>query len=139
MAIEDLRREAHIEGSSDRVFGLVFAGFSLLVASYPLLSGGVIRIWALGIGIVFLALGLLWPTSLSGLNRLWKKLGILLGKIVSPIALGIIFYFAVFPIGVVMRMTGKDPLRLKYDSAVDSYWITRHPPGPDPRELDKQF
>lgn len=139
MAIEDLRREEHIEGSSDRVFGLVFAVFFLIVAGYPSISGGDIRFWALGIGAIFLALGLLWPTSLSGLNRLWMKLGILLGKVVSPIALGIIFYFAVFPIGVVMRMTGKDLLRLKYSSVVDSYWITRYPPGPDPRSLDKQF
>lgn len=139
MAIEDLRREEHIEGSSDRVFGLVFAVFFLIVAGYPLLSGGVIRFWALGVSSIFIALGLFWPASLSVLNRLWMKLGILLGKVVSPIALGIVFYFAVFPIGVVMRLSGKDPLKLKYDAVVDSYWISRHPPGPDPKSLDKQF
>lgn len=139
MAIEDLRREEHIEGSSDRVFGLVFAVFFLIVAGYPLISGGDIRFWALGVGTIFLMLGLFRPSSLSKLNRLWMKLGILLGKIVSPIALGIVFYFTVFPIGVLMRMSGKDPLRLKYDSVVDSYWIARHPPGPDPRTFDKQF
>lgn len=139
MSIEDYRRDAHIDGSSDRVFGLVFAAFFLAVACFPLFSGDAVRLWALGLGSVFLAFGLFWPSSLATLNRLWMKFGLLLGEVVSPIALGIVFYFTILPIGFLMRQAGKDPLRLKYNPMAESYWIIRDPPGPDPKTLEKQF
>ena len=120
MAHEDLAREQHIEGSSDRSFGLVFAGVFLLLATWPLWHGATPRWWAVGIAALFAAVAAMRPTLLAGLNRLWVKLGVLLGKVISPIALGIIFYGALVPIGVVMRLTGKDPLRLKLDFGADS-------------------
>ena len=140
MAHEDLTREQHVEGSSDRSFGLVFAGVFLVIAGWPsLFHGEMPRWWASGLAVAFALVALLKPALLAGLNRLWIKLGVLLGKVVSPIALGVVFYCVVTPIGAVMRLTGKDPLRLKLDAGADSYWIPREPPGPPPDSMTNQF
>jgi hypothetical protein len=139
MAHEDLARGEHVEGSSDRSFGLVFAVVFLLIGAWPLLYGAPPRWWAGGIAAVFAIVAMAKPALLAGLNRLWIKLGILLGKVVSPIALAIVFYGVIAPIGVVMRLTGKDPLRLKYDATAPSYWIPREPPGPPPDSMNNQF
>ena len=139
MAHEDLTREQHVEGSTDRVFGLVFAGVFLVIAGWPLFHGESPRWWASGVAAAFALVGLLKPALLSRLNRLWMKLGIFLGKVVSPIALGVLFYGVLTPVGVVIRLTGKDPLRLKLDPSANSYWITREPPGPPPDSMTNQF
>jgi hypothetical protein len=139
MAHEDLTREQYVEGSSDRNFGLVIAAVFLLVALGPLRHGHTPRWWALAVAAVFALVALAKPALLARLNRLWMKLGILLGKIVSPIALGILFYGVLTPLAVVVRLTGKDPLRLKLDSGADSYWILRKPPGPPPDSMTNQF
>jgi hypothetical protein len=89
--------------------------------------------------VVFVVIAILKPALLAGLNRQWLKFGILLGKVVSPVALGVLFYGVVAPIGVLMRLTGKDPLRLKLDSSANSYWIPRKPPGPPPDSMNNQF
>ena len=123
MAHEDLSREQHVESSSDRAFGLVFAAAFGLVCLWPLLHREPPRWWALAPAILLALVALTRPVLLAGLNRLWIKLGLLLGKIVSPIALGIVFYCVVAPIGTLARLTGKDPLRLKLDPRADSYWI----------------
>lgn len=139
MAHEDLEREQHVEGSSDRAFGLVFAGVFLLVAGWPLLGGEGVRWWSAAVSGAFAAVALAKPELLAGLNRQWMKLGILLGKVVSPIALGILFYCVITPIGLALRLAGKDPLRLKRDPAASSYWIPRDPPGPPPGSMTNQF
>ena len=139
MAHEELNREQHVEGSSDRVFGLVFAAVFLIIAGWPLFHGEAIRWWSIGVAIVFTLVALVKPALLAGLNRLWMKLGILLGKVVSPIALGILFYVVITPIGVMIRLAGKDPLRLKFEPDADSYWILREPPGPPPGSMTQQF
>jgi Saxitoxin biosynthesis operon protein SxtJ len=139
MAHEDLDREQHVEGSSDRSFGLVFAGVFLVIAGMPLFHGEAIRWWSVAVAIVFALVALVKPALLAGLNRLWMKLGVLLAKVVSPIALGILFYVVITPIGVVIRLTGKDPLRLKFDPDAESYWIPREPPGPPPGSMNNQF
>lgn len=139
MAHEDLNRDQHVEGSTDRAFGLVFAGLFLVIAGWPFFHGEAIRWWAVGVSAVFGVTALVKPTLLAGLNRLWIKLGVLLGKVVSPIALGILFYCVFAPLGAVIRLTGKDPLRLKFDPAADSYWIPRNPPGPPPDSMTNQF
>lgn len=139
MAHEDLRGDQHVEGSSDRAFGLVFAGVFLIIAAWPLFHGEAIRWWAVGVASAFSLLALIKPSLLAGLNQQWIKLGILLGKVVGPIALGILFYGVFTPIGAVMRLAGKDPLRLKFDSNVDSYWIPRKPPGPPADSMTNQF
>ena len=76
---------------------------------------------------------------LSALNRQWTKLGHLLGRVVRPLALGIVFYGVMTPLGSLMRLAGKDPLRLKRDSSAASYWIPREPPGPPPDSMSNQF
>ena len=139
MAHEDLTREEQVEGSTDRVFGLVFAGVFLLIAVWPLFHQKPFRWWSCGVAAVFALIALAKPALLAGLNRLWTKLGVLLGKVVSPIALGLLFYLILTPLGAVMRLAGKDPLRLKFDSGASSYWIRREPPGPAPDSMTNQF
>lgn len=139
MSHEDLSREHQVEGSSDRTFGLVFAGVFLIIACWPLLHRETPRWWALGVAVVFALIAIAKPALLSHPNRLWTKLGVLLGKVVSPIALGILFYGVITPIGIMMRLTGKDPLRLKTGLDADSYWILRKPPGPPPDSMTNQF
>lgn len=139
MAHEDLHRAQAVEGSSDRAFGLVFGGVFLLIACWPLVYRELPRWWALGVAVVFAIVAIWKPALLAVPNRLWTKLGVLLGKVVSPIALGILFYCVVAPIGVLVRLTGKDPLRLKRDPGADSYWIPRTPPGPPPDSMTNQF
>ncbi len=139
MAHENLTREEHIQGSSDRTFGFVFATLFIIIACWPLFFDGAIRWWSIAIAAMFTLAALIKPTLLSRMNRLWMKFGILLGKVVSPIALGILFYLVITPTGVMMRLTGKDPLRLKFDPAADSYWIPREPPGPQPGSMNNQF
>ena len=139
MSHEDLSREQQVEGSSDRTFGLVFAGAFLLIACWPLLHREAPRWWALGVAAAFAVIAIGKPALLAYPNRLWTQLGVLLGKVVSPIALGILFYGVITPIGVLMRLTGKDPLRLKLGSGTGSYWILRKPPGPPPDSMTRQF
>ena len=139
MGHESYSRDEKVEGSSDRSFGLVFAGFFAVIGLLPLLLGRSPRIWALGIGGLFLLAALVIPSVLAPLNRLWLKLGLLLHRIVSPIALGIMFYMVITPMGLLMRATGKDFLKLRLDPSASSYWIEREPPGPAPESLKNQF
>lgn len=139
MAHENLQRDQHIEGSSDRGFGLVFAGLFVVIACWPMFYGEAPRWWAFGIAAILAMIAALRPALLAGPNRLWTKLGVLLGNVVGPIAVGVLFYGVVAPLGVVMRLTGKDPLRVKLDARADSYWIPRKPPGPPPDSLTHQF
>ena len=113
--------------SSNRSFGIVFFIVFLLIALYPLINTGEFRSWSLIISFIFLILGILNSKILTPLNKLWFKFGILLGKIVSPIIMGIIFFFVVTPIGVLMRFFGKDVLNLKYNNN-KSYWIEKTGP-----------
>ena len=139
MTHEDFNRQEDIKPSSERSFGLVVAGFFLVVSFWPLVRGGSIRWWALGIAAVFVVLALLWSAPLVPLNKWWTKLGILLYRVVNPIVLGVLFYATVTPIALLMRMLGKDPLRLRRDPDTASYWIDRTPPGPAPESMNKQF
>jgi len=139
MVHEDLYREENIEGSSDRAFGIVFAVFFALIAAWPLLHGAELRLWSLAVAMAFALVAWLRPTLLARANRWWMKFGLLLGKVVSPIALGILFFAVLVPIGFLMRATGKDPLRLKREAAAESYWILRAPPGPPPDSMKNQF
>mgnify|MGYP001456544812 CR=1 FL=1 len=110
--------------SSNRSFGLVFFVVFLALALYPLTYSSEIRLWLLIISLVFLVLGLSRSKILNPLNKLWFKFGILLGKIVSPVIMGIIFFLVVTPIGIFMRLLGKDLLNLKFNSK-KSYWIEK--------------
>lgn len=139
MSHEDLTREDEIEGSSDRSFGFVFAVVFAIIGAWPLLKSGTPRWWAFGIAAAFAVVAVVMPSLLAGANKLWMKFGLLLAKIVSPIALGILFYLVFTPIGLLMRMSGKDPMRLKADPNATTYWIEREPPGPPPQSMTNQF
>jgi hypothetical protein len=139
MAHEDLTRQQKVEGSSDRAFGLVFAAVFLVVAAWPLLNAEAPRWWSLGVAGAFALIALANPALLAGPNRLWTRLGVLLGKLVSPVALGVLFYTVLAPLGMLARLSGKDPLRLKRDRSAGSYWISRRPPGPPPDSMTNQF
>ena len=102
-----------IKISSNRSFGIVFFVVFSLIALYPLTYSGEIRIWSAIISIIFLVLGLLNSKILTPFNKLWFKFGILLGNIISPIIMGIIFFFVVTPTGLLMKIFKKDPLNLK--------------------------
>ncbi|MGH8742505.1 MAG: SxtJ family membrane protein, partial [Burkholderiales bacterium] len=95
--------------------------------------------WALAAAAALLALALAAPRLLARPNRLWMRLGLLLGNLVSPVALALLYYGVLAPLGVAMRLSGKDALRLKLDRGADSYWLERKPPGPPPDSLNNQF
>ena len=116
-----------IKISSNRSFGIVFFIVFLLIALYPLLKGNDLRIWSLVISFIFLALGLVNSKILTPLNRLWFKFGLLLGRFISPIIMGIIFFLVVTPIGIIMRLLKKDLLNLKYNKK-ETYWIDKSGP-----------
>jgi hypothetical protein len=116
-----------IKISSNRSFGIVFFIVFLLIALYPLTYSQDIRFWSVIISIIFLVLGLFNSKILTPLNKLWFKFGIFLGKIISPIIMGIIFFLVVTPIGLLMRLLGKDLINLKYNNN-KSYWIEKKGP-----------
>ena len=116
-----------IKIGSNRSFGIVFFVVFLLIGLYPLLKSNDLRIWSLIISFIFLALGLINSRTLTPLNRLWFKFGLLLGKFISPIIMGIIFFIVVTPIGIIMRLLKKDLLNLKYNKK-ETYWIDKSGP-----------
>jgi len=116
-----------IKIGSNRSFGVVFFVVFLLIALYPVINNGEIRIWSLISSIIFLILGLLNSKLLNPLNKLWFKFGIVLGKIISPLIMGIIFFLVVTPTGLIMRLLRKDILNLKYNQN-SSYWIEKKGP-----------
>ena len=116
-----------IKISSNRSFGIVFFIVFILIAFYPLINQGEIRIWSVLISLFFLILGIINSKILTPLNKVWFKFGIFLGKIISPIVMGLIFFLVVTPIAFLMRMLQKDLLNLKF-SKNNSYWIEKIEP-----------
>ena len=116
-----------IKISSNRSFGIVFFIVFLIISLYPLAYNGEIRLWSLVISLIFLILGLINSKILLPLNKIWFKFGIFLGKIISPLIMGIIFFLVVTPIGFIMRIFKKDLLNLKYNQK-ETYWIKKTGP-----------
>jgi len=117
----------NIKISSNRSFGIVFFVVFLFISLYPLLNDRAIQIWSLIVSLIFLTLGLTNSKILSPFNKIWFKFGILLGKIISPLVMGIIFFFVVTPTGLLMKMFKKDLLNLKVNNN-KSYWIQKTEP-----------
>ena len=117
----------NVEISSNKSFGIVFFIVFLIIAFYPLINHENIKIWSLIISFLFLILGLLNSRFLTPLNKIWFQLGLFLGKIVSPLVMGMIFFFVVTPIALMMRFLGKDLLNLKFNKD-KSYWIKKDEP-----------
>ena len=116
--------QKNIKLPTNRNFGIVFSVVFLLIALWPLLKQNDVRIWSLIISIIFLILGLLNSSILLPLNKLWFKFGILLGSIVAPIVMGIVYFLVVTPTGLIMRMLRKDLLNLKKNNK-NTYWIDK--------------
>jgi hypothetical protein len=132
-------RDEAVKSSSNRSFGLVFAAFFALLAALGFWRGtGRWPIW-LPLACASLVLALAAPRLLAPLNWAWTKIGLLLHRIVSPVFLALLFYGCIAPVGFLMRLSGKDPLRLKYEPDAESYWIMRMPPGPAPQSFRDQF
>ena len=136
---ENFSRGEGIKGSSDRSFGFVFAAFFALVGLAPLLHKNTVHFWALGASAALLAIALAKPSLLRPANYLWTRAGWVLNLVVSPVVMGLLFFLIATPTGVLMRLSGKDPLRLKFDSGAASYWLPRTPPGPPPETMSNQF
>ena len=132
-------REEAVKSSSDRSFGVVFAVVFALIAALSWYNGGTHWHWWLSGAALFAVVTLAHPSLLAPLNRLWTKFGLLLAAVVSPVVLGLVFYLCITPIGFLMRLFGKDPMRLKLEPEAGTYWIRREPPGPPPESLKKQF
>ena len=121
--MQELEEHTEIKVGSERSFGLVFAAVFLIIALFPLLGDGGVRLWSVGVAAVFAGLGLFLPKSLTPLNKLWFRFGLLLNKVVSPIVMGILFFLTVTPIGLIRRLFVKDPLNQRLDPDAKSYWI----------------
>lgn len=119
---------AEVKMGSERSFGFVFAAVFTIIALWPLISGSAVRYWALGIAAVFAVTALAAPRILAPLNKLWFKFGVLLGAIVAPIVMFLLFFLAVTPTAIIMRALGKDLLLQKIDKSAVSYWIEREEP-----------
>lgn len=164
MSHEVFSRQSGPQGSSDRQFGLVFSAFFLILAildyfsklppflklslpigqcpyliAHPELAAHELSLAFLAVSLSFLIIALVFPKALFPLNWVWTKFGLLLHKIVSPVVLGVLFLVVFTPVGVVMRLFGGDPLRLRFEPNASSYWIARNPPGPAPESLKDQF
>lgn len=114
-----------IKISSNKSFGLVFFVIFIIIALWPLLNDGNIRIWSIIVSIIFLILGLLNSKILTPFNKLWMRLGALLGIIVSPIVMGVVYFGIITPIGLIMKLFGKDVLNLKLDKNKKTYWTLK--------------
>ena len=114
-----------IKISSNRSFGFVFFVVFLIVALWPLKYGEDFRLWSLSLSIIFLILGVLNSKLLTPLNKLWFKFGIFLGSIVSPVVMGMVYFIVVTPVGIFMRLLGKDLLKTSKAKNASTYWIKR--------------
>ena len=120
---------------SNRSFGIVFFIVFLIIATWPLINDSEIRYWSLVISFIFLFLGIVNSKLLTPLNKIWFKIGILLGNIISPIVMGIIFFLVVTPTSIIMKILRKDLLNLKKNNK-NSYWIEKRKQN---SSMKKQF
>ena len=121
--------------SSEKSFGIIFAFLFFLYGIWPLLSATEIRVWSVIAAVVFLALAFLQPKLLKPLNHYWIKLGEILGKIIAPLIMALVFFTIVTPISFIVRILGKDLLKLKFTNE-NSYWLKR---SKNVNTMDKQF
>ena len=110
---------------SNKSFGIVFVIVFLIIGLYPILNESNIKVWSIIVSILFLILGILNSNILTPLNKTWIKFGILLGYVISPIILSIIFFIIVLPTGIIMRLLKNNFLGIKFDKKIESYWIKK--------------
>ena len=124
---------------SERTFGLVFAGLFVIIGCRPLLSGERPHWWALALALAFAAAAFAAPGTLRPLNWLWHRFGLLLHMIMSPLIMGAIFFLAVTPVALLMRLFGKDVLGLRRRRDAATYWVARETQGSAPEAMKRQF
>ena len=122
--------------TNNRGFGLLFFIVFIIISIWPLLSGGNLRIYFLLPAFLFLILGLINSKLLTPVNKLWIKFGELLGRLIAPIVMGIVYFVILTPISFIIRIFGKDLLNLRFSTKIHSYWIKR---DKDLGSMDKQF
>ena len=125
----------NIKTGSNKSFGIIFFIVFIIISLYPLVNQEDIRIWSLFIAFIFLILALLNSKILTPMNKIWTRFGLFLGNFISPIVMGIIFFFVVTPIGLLMRLFGKDILNLKKNK-FSTYWIKK---TNQKSNMEKQF
>lgn len=139
MLHENLARGEDLARPTERRFGLTIGAVLAFVAAFRWLFGrSHPELW-LAAGIVFAAFAVLWPAALSPLNRIWFKFGLVLSKVVNPIVMTVLYVVTIVPIGVALRLSGKDLLRLKPRPEAESYWIAHEPPRPAAEAMKNQF
>lgn len=128
-----------IERGSAKNFGIVFATVFLIVAAFLYISSNTIHYWALIAAVTFATVAVIKPRLLEPLNFVWFKFGMLLGAIIAPLVMMLVYFCVVTPTGLLMRMFGKDPLLLKKDASLKTYWITRKNDSNQPSSMKRQF
>ena len=123
--MSDYQGHAEVQMGSARGFGLVMAAAALIIALWPLAAGGSVRWWLAAIAVCFAGLAIFAPRLLAPLNKIWFRFGLMLGAVVAPVVMALLFFLVVTPTGMIIRALGKDPLRQKSDRSVATYWITR--------------
>ena len=123
---QDLSSHHNIERSNERSFGIVFTIFFLILSIYPIINKETINVFFLIISIIIFVITILRPSLFYFPNKIWFKFGILLGKIVSPLVMGIIFYLTVTPTGIIMRLLRKDLLKKKLEIKEKTYWVKKN-------------
>jgi hypothetical protein len=118
-----MKNSLNIKRKDNIAFGLIFFVFFLIVGIYPLKTGEIIRIWSIILSAIFLITTIVKPDLFTSLNKIWIQFGILLGKIISPIVMGLVFFFVVTPMGFFVRLFKKDIMGLKKSKS--SYWINK--------------
>jgi hypothetical protein len=113
--------------STEKSFGIVFSILFMIIALYPLTNNNPIHAWSLVMSALFLTLAYIAPKTLTIPNKLWYKFGLLLGSIVAPIVMALVYFTTVVPIGLIMRLIGKDLLKQKLDKSSKTYWQTKEP------------
>ena len=136
---ENIIEKQDIQIGSNKSFGIVFAVVFLIIALWPLLDEGMFRVWALVTGIILFIISFIYPSIFKPFNLIWFKFGLLLGKIVTPIVMGFLYFFTITPTALIMRTLKKRPLDLEFDESLDSYWKYRDPPGPSSESMKNQF
>ena len=131
-----MKGNIEIKSGSERNFGIVFTFVFLIIGLYPLISSGDVRIWSLVIAALLIAITLLRPSLFRYPNTWWFKFGLLLGSIVAPIIMGLVFVVTIIPTGIIMKLLGKDLLHLKFDRISKTYWVKREVP---PQSMKQQF
>ena len=139
---ENYRDDEPTEAGSDRAFGCTVGGMLMLIGATKAFTAGAISSVVCLIfasGALLLLLGIVVPSRLSTLSRLWLKVGTAIAKVVNPIILALLFFLVVTPMAFFMRIVGKRPLRLATDRTAVTYWIEREPPAGGASTMRRQF